>query len=56
MTELDTIEGIGFLPVSQETTTLFGPITIIAVKAFQKTRGIFQVGYVGSATRAALNR
>lgn len=37
-------------------TGYFGPLTRAAVIAFQKAKGIDQVGYTGPATRAALNK
>lgn len=36
-------------------TAFFGPLTRDAVLRFQKAQGIEQVGYIGPATRAALN-
>ena len=37
-------------------TGYFGPITLAAVKALQTANGIPATGYVGSLTRAALNK
>ncbi len=37
-------------------TGYFGSLTQAAVEAFQGQHGISQVGYVGPATRAALNQ
>lgn len=34
----------------------YGPATVAAVKAYQKAKGLSQLGNVGPATRAALNR
>jgi len=50
------LQQLGFFPAFQIPTGYFGPITVSAVKAFQKASGISPVGYVGPATRAALNR
>ena len=37
-------------------TGKFGVLTFAGVKKFQKAHGISQLGYVGPATRAALNK
>jgi hypothetical protein len=37
-------------------TGYFGPITLLAVRAFQKANGIITTGYVGPLTRACLNK
>ncbi|HTP56701.1 MAG TPA: right-handed parallel beta-helix repeat-containing protein, partial [Candidatus Paceibacterota bacterium] len=50
------LKSLGFFPADVDATGLFGPTTVGAVKAFQKANGIAQVGFVGPATRAALNR
>jgi hypothetical protein len=39
-----------------EVTGYFGPITQVAVKAYQAKYGIDQLGFVGPATRAQLNK
>lgn len=39
-----------------ESTGLFGLITIVSVRAFQKAHGISTTGYVGVKTKAALNK
>ncbi|MDE2038305.1 MAG: peptidoglycan-binding protein [Patescibacteria group bacterium] len=44
---------LGFF--SQEPTGFFGPVTERAVKAYQASRGIASVGWVGPETRASLN-
>jgi peptidoglycan hydrolase-like protein with peptidoglycan-binding domain len=47
------IEG-GYL--SAQATGYYGQATVAAVKAYQKANGIEPLGYVGPATRAALNK
>jgi peptidoglycan hydrolase-like protein with peptidoglycan-binding domain len=34
----------------------YGPATVAAVKAYQKAKGLSQLGTVGPGTRAALNK
>lgn len=49
------LKALGFFPADTDATGLFGPITEAAVKAFQASHGIPQLGIVGPLTRAALN-
>lgn len=42
--------------LSRQSTGYFGSLTKKAVQAFQKSKGIEPVGYVGPGTRAALNK
>ena len=46
----------GFFPLDQEITELFGDTTEVAVKKFQAAEGLPVAGYVGPATRNALNK
>jgi len=56
VTELHKILiALGFLKISAP-TGYFGPLTFAAVKEYQKTHGIDQVGVVGPITRASLNK
>jgi peptidoglycan hydrolase-like protein with peptidoglycan-binding domain len=48
-----TLLGLGFF--SGTPNGHFGPLTMAAVKAFQKANNLDQKGYVGPGTRAALN-
>jgi hypothetical protein len=48
------LAGLGLL--SSAATGYFGALTQAAVRAFQSAHGISPVGYVGPATRAALNQ
>jgi peptidoglycan hydrolase-like protein with peptidoglycan-binding domain len=47
------LKALGFMAATPNGN--FGPATRAAVQAFQKAHGIEQAGYVGPATRAALN-
>lgn len=50
------LKALDFLPATVIPNGVFGFVTFNALKAFQKAHGISPVGYVGPATRAALNR
>ena len=50
------LKALGYLPASIQPNGNFGPATTKAVKAFQKANKISQVGNIGPATRAALNK
>ncbi|HUO75698.1 MAG TPA: right-handed parallel beta-helix repeat-containing protein, partial [Candidatus Paceibacterota bacterium] len=50
------LKSLGFFPADIDATGVFGSTTTAAVKAFQKANSIAQLGFVGPATRAALNR
>jgi peptidoglycan hydrolase-like protein with peptidoglycan-binding domain len=52
----DTLKALGHLDPSISSTGYFGNLTAAAVKKFQTANGISPVGFVGPATRAALNR
>jgi hypothetical protein len=60
MHDADVIElqklliSLGF-PIPDSVTTYFGSQTVAAVKAYQKSKGLPQTGFVGPLTRAALN-
>jgi len=49
------LQCLGYFPTDQPPTGVFGEVTETAVKAFQAANGVEAVGYVGPATRAALN-
>jgi hypothetical protein len=50
------LQCLGYFPETVAPNGNFGPATLAAVKAFQSGSGIDPVGYVGPATRGALNR
>lgn len=50
------LKELGYLPANHVVTTLFGPVTRAAVIKLQKANHLAQVGNVGPATRAILNR
>lgn len=52
----ELLKCLGYFPSTQVVTGRFGLVTDAAVKDFQKANGIDQVGYVGPATRTALNK
>lgn len=47
---------LGFFPETVSPNGVYGPTTLASVIAFQKANGIDPRGYVGPATRAALNK
>ena len=49
------LKDLGFFPATITVNGIFGPATQRAVKAFQKSRDLAQVGVVGPLTRKALN-
>ncbi|MBP9802526.1 peptidoglycan-binding protein, partial [Patescibacteria group bacterium] len=49
------LKSLGYFNYPQ-ITGYFGTVTEVAIKAFQKANNIDQFGYVGPATRAALNK
>lgn len=51
----EKLQDMGFFPSTIEPTGFFGPITVQSVKKFQIDQGISSVGYLGPATREALN-
>ncbi len=48
------LQSLGFFSQGETPTGFFGPITLKAVRDFQKSKGIEQTGFVGPLTRAAL--
>ncbi|MBU1705806.1 peptidoglycan-binding protein, partial [Patescibacteria group bacterium] len=52
----ELLKCLGFFPVDQASTAIFGPVTEQAVKDFQTDQGLEPAGYVGPGTRAALNK
>ncbi len=50
------LQSLGFFPSTITPNGVFGPATQSAVQAFQKANGIDPLGFVGPATRVALNR
>lgn len=51
----DRLKELGFFPKDIDSTGYFGPITIQAVKEFQKLVNIFPSGIIGPRTTKALN-
>lgn len=47
---------LGYFPLNQASTAIFGPVTQQAVKDFQSAHGIEPVGYVGPSTVKTLNQ
>lgn len=52
----EKLKELGFFPAHIATIEYFGPATQKAVMAFQKARGLSQVGSTGPRTRALLNQ
>ena len=50
------LQCLGYFPVDITPNGHFGPVTEGAVMKFQSAFGIAPVGFVGPATREALNR
>ena len=50
------LQSLGFFPATVSPNGVYGPTTLASVIAFQKANRIDPLGYVGPATRAALNK
>ncbi len=51
-----TLQTLGFLPVSSEVTGTFDDATVLAVKQYQQSQGLKQSGVLDTLTRKALNK
>jgi peptidoglycan hydrolase-like protein with peptidoglycan-binding domain len=52
----ELLQCLGFFPKTQAVTDDYGPLTVQAVKSFQKSVGLPTTGTVGPRTRAALKQ
>ncbi len=50
------LKALGFFPATVEPNGNYGPVTVEAVKKFQKAKGVEALGIVGKATRDVLNK
>lgn len=51
----EILQCLGYFPATLKSTAIYGEVTMQAVKAFQRARGLDVYGFVGPKTRALLN-